>query len=210
MRILIAEDDAISRTVLERTLRSWGHDVIVTCDGAAAWEALQKEDAPKLAILDWMMPHLDGVEVCRRVRNLAQAEPSYLILLTAKQQKEDVVAGLDGGANDYVTKPFDRSELHARVRVAERVTSLQRDLANRVRELSAALAQVKKLRTMLPVCSYCRNVRDDKNYWQSVEAYLAENTDVLFSHGICPDCYEKVALPELAASGIEMDAAEIT
>lgn len=192
MRILIAEDDNISCTVLDRMLQNWGHEAVVTRDGAAAWDVLQRDDAPELAILDWMMPHLDGVEVCRRVRSLGRADPPYLILLTAKQLKEDIVAGLEAGANDYVTKPFERRELQARIRVAERVTKLQRDLAQRVRELSAALAQVKQLRTMLPICSYCRHVRDDKNYWQSVEAYLAENADILFSHGICPDCYKKV------------------
>ncbi len=205
MRILIAEDDNVSCKVLERALKSWGYEVIVTCDGAAAWELLQRDDAPDLAILDWMMPHLDGVEVCRRVRSLARACPTYLILLTAKQQKEDLVTGLEAGANDYVTKPFERRELQARIRVAERVTSLQRDLAQRVRELSEALAQVRHLRTMLPICSYCRNVRDDKNYWQSVEAYLAENADVLFSHGICPDCYNNIAPPQMEATGAVVD-----
>jgi sigma-B regulation protein RsbU (phosphoserine phosphatase) len=210
MKILIAEDDTVSRVVLERTLQSWGHEVLVTCDGAAAWESLQKNNAPEIAILDWMMPHLDGAEVCRRVRDLARTQPTYLILLTAKQQKEDVVVGLDSGANDYVTKPFDRRELRARLRVAERVTSLQRDLAQRVRELSEALSQVRQLRTMLPVCSYCRNVRDDKNYWQSVESYLMEHSDMLFSHGICPDCYTKITLPELAACGIVIDDPEIS
>ena len=125
MRILIAEDDPVSRRVLETTLGKWGHEVIVTCDGAEAWDALRREEAPKLAILDWMMPGMDGPEVCRQVRQLKSRTPVYLILLTAKGRKEDIVAGLEAGANDYLTKPFDRDELRARVEVGSQVVGLQ-------------------------------------------------------------------------------------
>jgi len=204
MKILIAEDDAISRVVLERTLKSWGHEVVVVCDGQAAWDILQRADAPKLAILDWMMPFVDGLEVCRRVRTLERAEPTYVILLTAKQQKEDIVSGLDSGANDYVTKPFDRRELRARLNVGERMTVLQRDLAERVRSLEVALEQIQQLQTLLPICSYCKSVRDDENYWQKIDTYFAKHSDVQFSHGICPDCYRDVVMPEMAALGIDL------
>src|SRR5437899_1581620 len=135
MRILIAEDDRVSCSVLENSLKHWGHEVVVTCDGRAAWEILQRADAPKLAILDWMMPEIDGVEVCRRARALQRREPTYLILLTAMHRKEDIVVGLESGADDYVTKPFDRSELLSRIRVGERMLGLQSNLADRVREL---------------------------------------------------------------------------
>src|SRR5207253_11133708 len=135
MSILIADDDAISRTVLERTLRGWGHDVTTTKDGTEAWAALQREDAPKLAVLDWMMPGLEGPEVCRRLRALARPVPTYVILLTAKGQTDDIVTGLDSGADDYVTKPFDRQELRSRIRVGERVVGLQQGLAGRVQAL---------------------------------------------------------------------------
>jgi sigma-B regulation protein RsbU (phosphoserine phosphatase) len=205
MKILIAEDDPISRVVLERTLTSWGHEVVVVCDGEAAWEILKRADAPKLAILDWMMPLVDGLEVCRRVRTLARTEPTYIILLTAKHQKEDIANGLDSGANDYVTKPFDRRELRARLNVGERMTILQRDLAERVHALEAALEQIHQLQTLLPICSYCKSVRDDQNYWQKLDTYFAKHSDVQFSHGICPDCYRDVVVPEMAALGIDLD-----
>jgi sigma-B regulation protein RsbU (phosphoserine phosphatase) len=200
MRILIAEDDPVSRTVLARMLTISGHDVVATADGRAAWEILEREDAPKLAILDWMMPELDGVEVCRRVHDLARPEPTYLILLTAKDQKEDVVEGLDSGANDYIVKPFDRRELHSRVRVGERVVQLQRDLGERVRELQFAMAQVHQLQELLPICSYCKKIRDDRSYWQQVEGYLSDRAGIQFTHGVCPDCYERV-IAELEKAG---------
>src|SRR5437899_496949 len=121
MNILIAEDDPVSRAILEAALRKWGHEVFVTSDGNAAWRVLKEADAPRLAILDWMMPYLDGPDVCRRVRARVRTDPPYLILLTARGEKSDVVAGLDGGADDYITKPFDFDELKARVQVGIRM-----------------------------------------------------------------------------------------
>ena len=197
MRVLIAEDDPISRRLLEATLERWGYEVVVTADGAEAWQALQRPDPPPLAILDWMMPGLDGVEVCRRVRGAGSPTPPYLILLTAKGRREDTVAGLEAGADDYITKPFDREELRARVKVGARLTELQQSLAERVRALEEALTQIKALRGLLPICAYCKRIRDDKNYWQEVEGYISAHSDAQFSHGICPSCYERVVQPEL-------------
>src|SRR5882724_5994561 len=115
MRILVAEDDADSCLLLVTLLRGWGHEAVITTDGAAAWDALQREDAPTLAILDWMMPALDGLEVCRRARGRTNARPLYIILLTARAQRQDTIDGLGAGADDFVTKPFDPAELRARV-----------------------------------------------------------------------------------------------
>jgi len=197
MKILIAEDDDVSRRVLQLTLAATGHDVITTKNGAEALSILEGEIPPPLAILDWMMPDLDGLEVCRRARQLSSATHVYIILLTAKSEKADIVTGLDAGANDYITKPFDRQELRARVRVGETVVKLQQNLAARVEELEVALGKVKQLQTILPICSYCKHIRDDQNYWQQVETYISDHTDTQFSHGICPDCYELVVKPQL-------------
>jgi phosphoserine phosphatase RsbU/P len=198
VRVLIAEDDMVSRSVLETLLKRWGHEVVAAEDGQAAWEVLRCDDSPRLAILDWMMPGLDGTEVCRLVRALPRREPPYLILLTARDRKEDVVAGLESGADDYLTKPFDRHELHARVRTGARMVELQRGLAQRVRELEEALAQVKQLKGLLPICAYCKRIRDDRDYWHQVESYITAHSDAHFSHGICPSCWRDVVEPQIS------------
>lgn len=148
-------------------------------------------------ILDWMMPGLDGLEICHRIRARVPARPTHIILLTARGGRENVVQGLQAGAHDYITKPFDRDELRARVQVGVRVIELQQALAERVRQLEEALACVKQLQGLLPICSYCKKIRNDRNYWQQVESYLSEHSDVQFSHGICPGCYETFVKPEL-------------
>jgi DNA-binding response OmpR family regulator len=193
MKILIAEDDPVSRRVLEATLVTWGYDVYASFDGEGAWAALQSENAPSLAILDVMMPGIDGLELCRRVRQLPTSTPPYLILLTAMGSKENVVRGIEAGANDYLSKPFHRDELKARVGVGVQMLKVQKSLAERVEQLEQALSQVRQLQGMLPICSYCKKIRNDQNYWQKVEGYISDHADVEFSHGICPDCHSRVA-----------------
>ena len=139
MRILIAEDDAVSRHMLARTLGSWGHDVTITNNGIEAWQTLREPEAPKLAILDWMMPELDGIEVCRRLRSTSSTASVYVILLTAMTSRDNVVEGLEAGADDYLTKPFDRSELRVRIQAAARIVELQSSLAQQVKELEQAI-----------------------------------------------------------------------
>ncbi|MCI0624078.1 MAG: response regulator [Acidobacteria bacterium] len=195
--VLIAEDDPTSKRLLQATLEKWGYAVEAYCDGQQAWAALQRDEAPPLAILDWMMPGIDGLEICRRLRALPQHRLCHVILLTAKGQTEDLAEGLGSGADDYVTKPFDPRELKARLQVGVRLLHLQEALARRVSELEEALAQVNLLQGLLPICSYCKSVRDDNNYWQQIESYVAAHSEAQFSHSICPACYERVVKPEL-------------
>jgi DNA-binding response OmpR family regulator len=193
MKILVAEDDAVTRKLLESTLGRLGLDVITAADGNAAWTALETlkgKDAPELAVLDWMMPGLEGIQILRRLRTTPGFELLYVILLTSRTDKEDVAYGLAAGANDYIAKPFDPSELEARVRVGERMVKLQRSLAARVAELEVALAHVQRLQGLLPICSYCKKVRNETNYWEQVDSYLTSHSDVQLTHGICPQCME--------------------
>jgi len=197
MKILVAEDQTVSRRILAGNLRKWGYDVAAVENGTQAYEALRAEGAPPLAILDWLMPGMDGIDVCRQIRRSPQTRPIYLILLTARRGQEDKIHGLQAGADDYITKPFDREELRARVQVGIRVLELQEALAQRVRQLEEALSRVKTLQGLLPICSYCKKIRNDRNYWQQVEGYISDHSEAQFSHGICPECYARFVQPEL-------------
>jgi DNA-binding response OmpR family regulator len=195
MKILVAEDDAVTRRMLVVTLERLGWDVITADDGNAAWrvfETLKGKDAPEMAVLDWMMPGIEGIEICRRLHTTPGFELVYIILVTSRGGKEDLSYGLAAGANDYITKPFDPVELEARVRVGQRVVKLQRSLAARVTEVEAALAHVQRLQGLLPICSYCKKVRNEANYWEQVESYFATHSDLDFTHSICPQCTEKM------------------
>jgi two-component system cell cycle response regulator len=133
--VLVAEDSAIDRSILESSLRQWNFKVTMAEDGLQAWEILQQENAPNLLVLDWMMPGLDGVELCRRIRSREAALYPYILLLTAQDQKQDVIDGLNSGADDYLTKPFDVNELQARLRAGTRILSLQNALLRQKEQL---------------------------------------------------------------------------
>ena len=143
MKILIAEDDPVSCRILAANLKKWGHDVVVTRNGRDAWSALHAQDAPALAILDRVMPDVDGIEICRQLRNEKTDTPVHVILLTSLNRREDLLAGLEAGADDYLTKPLDTHELRARLQSAGRILELQESLRQRVRELEAAIAERK-------------------------------------------------------------------
>src|SRR5580692_9160242 len=136
--VLIAEDDPIFRRILESWFKKWDYQVTAVENGVDAWEVLQREDAPQLVILDWMMPGMDGIEICRRIRSGDQGVYRYVLLLTAKDDKQDVIAGLEAGADDYLTKPFDVDELRARVRAGKRILDLQAALFHAQDDLQSA------------------------------------------------------------------------
>ena len=192
LKILIAEDDPVSATLLKTLLEKWEYDVVITENGDEALSALIAPESPSLAILDWMMPGLSGPDICRNVRKSALTRPVYLILLTRLGKRENIVEGLEAGADDFLAKPFDAAELRARVQAGQRVVNLEHELLTRVQELEEALANVQRLQGMLPICSYCKKVRDDQDYWHQVESYVTQHADVQFSHSICPTCYDTV------------------
>ncbi len=192
MKILIAEDDFTSRTVLTGVLKRNGHEVIETLNGKDAWEELQKPGAPGLAILDWMMPEMDGLEVLQRVRQKKGEREPYIIMLTARWEKADIIKVLDTGANDYIVKPFDVGELRARIEVGRRMVEMQDALASKIGELRKAFDEIKTLRGIVPICMNCKKIRDDKGFWNQVDVYVHEHTEAEFSHGFCPQCMKEV------------------
>ena len=197
MKILIAEDDPVSATLLQTLLTQWDYEVVITENGDDALSVLSADDGPSLAILDWIMPGLSGPDVCRKVRSASTSRPLYLILLTRLGKRDNIVEGLEAGADDYLAKPFDAAELRARVQAGRRVVNLEGELHDRVRELEDALANVKQLQGLLPICSYCKKIRDDQDYWHQVDSYVAQHTEVQFSHSICPSCFETVMKPQI-------------
>lgn len=176
MKVLIAEDDAFSRALLAQTLERLGHQVTATADGHAAWEAFRSDYYPVL-ITDWLMPGMNGPELCTVIRQVSRDNYTYIILLTVLEGKESYLEGMRAGADDFITKPFDEDQLAARLQVAERILRLRQ--------------HVRHLEGLLPICSYCKRIRDGENRWHQIERYVSDRTDTLFSHGICPDCVKK-------------------
>ncbi len=197
MRVLLAEDEAVSRRLLEATLARFGYEVITVEDGLQAWELLNQDKAPSLAVLDWSMPGLDGPEVCRRIR--ARQGPfgyTYMLLVTARAAKQDIVEGLSAGADDFISKPVDAAELRARLRVGERIVRLEQDLSSKLRDLEAAAEHVKELQGMIPICMHCKRIRNEGQLWEKVETYIENRSGAKFSHALCQECLDAHYPPE--------------
>lgn len=191
MKVLIADDDPISLRLLESSLVQSGYEVVLTEDGAQAFKALNTMGGPKLAVLDWMMPGLDGVEVCRRLRSRAEVGYIYIVLLTVKRDREDLAAGFQAGADDYLIKPFDSVELRARISAGERLLNLQTALSSKVNELQEALSHVKQLQGLIPICMHCKKIRDDGSTWHRLETYIQKYSEAVFTHSLCESCLQE-------------------
>jgi CheY-like chemotaxis protein len=177
MKILVAEDDPVSVKILQLTLEHYGHEVITTGSGEEAWEAFDREPV-RTIVSDWMMPGLNGLDLCKRVRARAKTDYTYFILLTANTTgRENLREAMDAGIDDFLPKPLDREVIMMRLRVAERILEFS--------------TQIRQLKELLPICMYCKRIRDDSDYWQQVESYIHTHTGSNFSHGICPDCFQK-------------------
>lgn len=197
MKVLIAEDDRFSRRMLEEQLTRWGYTVLAAQDGAEAWVLLQIPDGPEIAVLDWMMPEIDGLELCRRCRAHPRLKSMHLLMLTAKGDTPSIVEALEAGADDYIVKPFHQAELRARIHAGARIVELRNELNERIRDLQKAHLEVRQLQGLLPICSYCKRIRDAASQWQNLESFITTHSDTQISHGICPDCYERVVKPEI-------------
>lgn len=183
MKILAVEDDPVARAVLHQALLRLGHEVVDAHDGTEALKILEKEPV-RVIVSDWMMPEMDGLALCRAVRGRVQTDYVYFILLTGRtadvdNQREAIEAGVD----DFLSKPLNAQDIWMRLRVAERILRYA--------------TEVRQLEAFLPICGYCKKIRDDQNYWQQIESYINQRTGTDFSHSVCPDCYQRVVMPEL-------------
>jgi DNA-binding response OmpR family regulator len=177
VKVLIAEDDRTSNLLLQKVLEELGHQVVATANGAEAVEQLARKDDIHVVITDWVMPLMDGLELCRYIRAREHARYLYILVVTARRGKSRYLEALEAGADDFIPKPLDAEELGARLRVAERILGMQ--------------AEMKQLQGLLSICAYCKNIRDTDAKWVPIEHFVSKRAHTEFSHGICPSCSAK-------------------
>lgn len=188
MRILTVEDEPIAGAVLNAAVKALGHEVTAVTDGREAWQLFTTESF-RVVISDWVMPRIDGLELCRRIRERGGDYTYFILLSNVATTGDNLQQAMDAGVDDFLNKPAKKVELQARLHVAARIL----DYAT----------QVRQLQEILPICGYCRKIRDDQNYWSQVEEYFGKEAGVNFSHGVCPDCYDRVVVPQLREIGGE-------
>jgi sigma-B regulation protein RsbU (phosphoserine phosphatase) len=188
LRLLLAEDDIDIQRVARLALRRADFEVTVANNGIEAL-ARAASARPDVILLDWMMPGLDGLELCRRVREQGGDYTYFIMLSSMATSGENLDQAISAGVDDFLAKPAKAGELKARLHVAERILRYA--------------TQVRQLQEIIPMCGYCKKMRDDKNYWSQVEEYLGEQTGTSISHGVCPDCYERVLVPQMKDMGLK-------
>jgi len=188
MKVLAIEDQPVAGMLLMAMLRSLGHEAELASDGTAAWARLEA-GGYRVVVCDWRMPGMDGLEFCRKLRARGGDYVYFILISSTKVTKESREAAVEAGVDDFLSKPVDPDELGMRLHVAGRIVALT--------------AQVKELAEFLPICSYCKKIRDDENYWEKVETYFNRHQGTQFSHGICPTCYEVHIVPQMRAMGID-------
>lgn len=192
MKILIAEDEFTTRMMVQVCLEDRGYRVVSVTDGKEAMALLSQPQAPEIAILDWEMPEINGVEVCRQLKEADVENPPYVILLTARDTQNDILRGFDAGADDYMTKPFNENELRARVRVAERMVRTQLSLSQSVNELKSALNQLEMIENRVEICKSCHAVFSPfDGEWHDFKDVMDNGADPRIIVSDCPSCQEK-------------------
>ena len=188
MKILAVEDDPLAQLLLESALKSLGHEVVLAADGESAWAAMH-DPALRVLVCDWQLPQLDGLALCRRIREKREDYVCFILLTQQRATGENLDAAFAAGVDEFLTKPIDVHELRLRLHVAARILEFT--------------AQLRRVESFLPICGYCKKIRDDKKYWHEVEAYIAARAGTRFSHGICPECYERMMVPQLKQIGLD-------
>ncbi len=189
MKILILEDDPIACAVLQGLLQALGHGFTVATTGEEGWAKFSAEPH-RLVVCDWILPGIDGLELCRRIRQRGGDYTYFILLSTQTTSADNLDQATAAGVDDFLTKPAKLAELKARLHVADRILHYA--------------TQVQQLESFIPICSHCKRVRDDRNYWNQIESYIKARTGSSFSHGVCPDCYNAVYVPQMRALGIEV------
>lgn len=182
MRILLVEDEAVARDALRAIMTAQGYEVVTADGGVEAWGHWQLTGY-RVVVADWIMPELDGLELCRRIRAHQERPYTYFLLETIRSGTKSFLQAMAAGVDDFISKPIVPEELVARLKVAERILGLREELLT--------------LEGLLPICSYCRRLRDQDGRWTSIEQYVEARSVAQFSHGICPECYEKHMNPFL-------------
>ncbi|MES2696701.1 MAG: response regulator [Verrucomicrobiota bacterium] len=187
MKILAVDDTPVAQLVLAGALKAQGHEVSVASDGEEAWAALEADRSVRVVVCDWRLPRLDGLELCRRVREKREDYVSFILLTQEQSSSENLEDAYAAGVDDFLSKPVDPGRLKHSLHVAARIVDFT--------------SEIKRLRSFIPICCYCKKVREDGDYWKQIETYISERMDTRFSHGICPDCYVHEIEPQLQKLG---------
>ncbi len=189
-RVLVVDDEPSNIKIIKETIKGYCR-VSAAVSGAAALEFATSDTPPDLILLDIVMPDMDGHEVCRQLKIHPKSKMIPIIFLTAKNSSTDEISGFELGAVDYITKPFSPMVVNARVKMHLELKQYQDQLKKKNSQLKKALDDIKQLSTIVPICAQCKKIRDDTGYWQQVEQFIATHLDAQFTHGYCPECYQK-------------------
>lgn len=201
-RVLVAEDDELARFALVALLRHHDYEVLAAADGRETLTHLAADAEPLLLLLDWEMPHRNGLQICQTLREMERSQRTHVIMLTARTEPGDVLRAFEAGADEFLTKPVDVAHLLARLRSGLRILQLEHRQAVRAAEFERTRQEVRELQRLLPICMYCKRVRDQREHWDEIESYLAASAGVRFSHGICPRCFDTVLADAMPADPV--------
>lgn len=189
--IMVVDDNPVNIDVLDKLLINAGYETLGVTHGAEAFDTAA-DKKPDLILLDIMMPDIDGYAVCAALKRSAATNEIPVIFITALGDRESMLRGFEAGGVDYVGKPFNPQELLARVDVQIELKKARDERDQLIKELRAAIDEVKTLRGLLPVCAHCKKIRDDNGYWQQMEQYISAHSDTQFTHTFCPECLQKL------------------
>ena len=190
MKVFIVDDDPVSMMILKQNIESWGYELETSINGSDALEKLKNTDT-KLIILDWVLPDISGIEICKKIREYDLNIKSYIIFLTSKTEMEELIEAFEAGADDFLSKPVNPSELKSRLNAGRKIIELQEDLNRKIAERDEALSHIKQLQGLISICSYCHKIRNDESSWEKLEKYISKHSNAHFSHGICPECMKE-------------------